>query len=211
MEKCPVCGSSLVWDYEEGFVVCSACGLVVDRVYEYAHAPDTDEGEAVRGRRRGPRSVIDRKTYRFRLRLYNKAYKIAKEKPWMVVDTDRVLETGRFVNTVKSKASIAAEKNIEKEGVKTYVERGLEIIRRENPALLSRSLRGRYALAYMVAYAASTRVVPPEDFVTKVFNISSTSYKRLKSITVKLLGKDGGLSQMPGGVVGEVLSLDTTA
>ncbi|WP_440060154.1 TFIIB-type zinc ribbon-containing protein [Thermogladius sp. 4427co] len=184
MEKCPVCGGSLVWDYREGVIVCGSCGLVVDRIYEYGYKQKYSDEPGTRRNTR-VRSIIDKRAYNTRLKLYKRIYKIVREKPWMTIDADRVLETGRFVNTIKSKASILAEENIVENGLKELVEKGLEIIKSENPALLARSFRGRYALAYMVAYAKTTGDIPPEDFIVKTFNISSTSYKRLKSIVRK--------------------------
>ncbi|NAZ27464.1 MAG: TFIIB-type zinc ribbon-containing protein [Thermogladius sp.] len=193
MDKCPVCGSSLIWVYEEGVVVCSSCGLVVDRVFDYT--PTFSLSEEKPKRRPAGVKGLDKRAYKIKLKLYSRAYKISRERPWMVVDTDKVLETGRLVHTVKSKASLLAEENIEREGVRDYVEKGLEIISRENPALLARSLRGRYALAYMVAYASLSGEMPPEDFVVKVFNISSTSFKRLRSIVRGLQEKHGWIRQ----------------
>ncbi len=36
MNKCPECGStSILWDYKNGIIVCSNCGLVIDNVYDY--------------------------------------------------------------------------------------------------------------------------------------------------------------------------------
>ena len=34
---CPECLSkdSIIWDYKNGVIVCSACGVVIDRLYDY--------------------------------------------------------------------------------------------------------------------------------------------------------------------------------
>ncbi len=34
--KCPYCGGvEIVWRYNEGYVVCSSCGTVIDKIYDY--------------------------------------------------------------------------------------------------------------------------------------------------------------------------------
>lgn len=183
MDRCPECGGALVWDEKSGFVVCGSCGLVVDRVFDYAGPAQSPEEIERQGRRGRPRrAVVDRAGYRLRLKLYSKVAKISSERPWLVVDADKVLKTGRFLYSLKSKASIEAEKNIEERGLWDMVKLGLSIIEKKNPALLARSLRGRYALAYMLAYAGLHGKMPPEEEVVEVFNISGTSYKRLASI-----------------------------
>jgi 6-phosphogluconate dehydrogenase (decarboxylating) len=112
---------------------------------------------------------------------------MVKEKPWLEVDYEKVIESGKFVLTIKSKASIKALKNIVEYGYMELVKEGLDYISSVNPALLARSERSKYALAYMVAVKIKTGELPTRESVLKVFNISNTSYNRLRNIVEKIL------------------------
>ena len=183
----------MVWDYERGEVVCSSCGLVVDKIttleaWSYRvnnNEVEQDRREAnvatIRGR------VQSSREYRRLLKIYKLATKIVKEKPWLEVDYEKVIESGKFVLTVKSKASIKALKNIVEYGYMELVKEGLDYISSVNPALLARSERSKYALAYMVAVKIKTGELPTRESVLKIFNISNTSYNRLRNIVEKIL------------------------
>lgn len=183
----------MVWDYERGEVVCSSCGLVVDKITTLeAWSYRVNNNEVEQGRREANVATIrDRalssREYRRLLKIYKLATKIVKEKPWLEVDYEKVIESGKFVLTVKSKASIKALKNIVEYGYMGLVKEGLDYISSVNPALLARSERSKYALAYMVAVKIKTGVLPTRESVLRVFNISNTSYNRLRNIVEKIL------------------------
>jgi len=75
-----------------------------------------------------------------------------------------------------------ARESIEKYEYWEIINRGLKVLETVNPALLARSERCKYALAYMIAKTIETGEIPGEEEVTSVFNISETSYRRLKLI-----------------------------
>ncbi|MEM0100510.1 MAG: TFIIB-type zinc ribbon-containing protein [Desulfurococcaceae archaeon] len=188
--KCSACGGSLVWDYEHGEVVCSNCGLVHDKIttleiMEYKDSTYNNSSET-RKPRVDHRYPISRK-YKHHIKLYRKCLRIVKGKPWLEVDYDKLLENGKFIHTVKSRASMKALKNIEENGYWDIVREGLEYIVSINPAFLARSERSKYALAYIVAVRIKTGKYPCKDDIVNVFNISDTSYRRLCSIAEKLL------------------------
>jgi transcription initiation factor TFIIIB Brf1 subunit/transcription initiation factor TFIIB len=191
--KCTQCGGVLVWDYERGEVVCSSCGLVVDKITTLeAWSYRVNNNEVEQGRREADVATIRNRAqssreYRRLLKIYKLANKMVKEKPWLEVDYEKVIESGKFVLTVKSKASIKALKNIVEYGYMELVKEGLDYISSVNPALLARSERSKYALAYMVAVKIKTGVLPTRESVLKVFNISNTSYNRLRNIVEKIL------------------------
>ncbi|MEM4684226.1 MAG: hypothetical protein QXW45_05570, partial [Thermosphaera sp.] len=60
------------------------------------------------------------------------------------------------------------------------------LIEKLNPALLSRSERSKYALAYMLSVRVKTGKTPGPEEITKVFNISDTNYRRLHGIVKNL-------------------------
>jgi hypothetical protein len=183
----------LVWDYERGEVVCSSCGLVVDKITTLeAWSYRVNNNEVEQGRREANVATIrsrvqSSREYRRLLKIYKLATKIVKEKPWLEVDYEKVIESGKFVLTVRSKASIKALKNIVEYGYMGLVKEGLDYISSVNPALLARSERSKYALAYMVAVKIKTGELPTRESVLKIFNISNTSYNRLRNIVEKIL------------------------
>lgn len=187
--KCPDCGNSLIWVYEKGVVVCSTCGLVVERII-YDGPLRGDESEEIWRSiktRRNPR--VDKLYYRYKY--HNKLYRLAesyvKNKPWLEVDYDKVFETGRLVNTIKHRATLDAEKKISRHNLWSIIERGLKHISETNPALLSRSGRGRYALAYIVSYYLDNKQYPSIKDIVNLFNISETSYRRLLKIAREIV------------------------
>jgi len=187
--QCPYCGGQLVWDYKCGEVVCSACGTVVEKVYDYSPAwPDESEEiwREIRIRRNPKHNSIARK-YRRDYKLYVEAERYVRGKPWLELDYDKYFETGRLVNTIKSRATIKAEKKISESGLWSAVQRGLEFIEKVNPALLSRTARGKYALAYLVASYLEKKEFPSLSEVMEVFSISETSYRRLLKLARNLV------------------------
>lgn len=188
--KCPVCGGLLVWDYERGEVVCSLCGLVFDKITtleacSYGLTSGGDSGGERRVLMHGYRRVSSSR-YKHLLGVYRRIVKLVKNKPWLEVDYEKAFENGRFIYTLKSKASIKALKNVEEQGYWEIVKQGLDYINNVNPAFLARSERSRYALAYMVAFKLKTGRYPSREDVTRVFNISNTSYKRLQDLAEKI-------------------------
>jgi len=187
--QCPYCGGQLVWDYQYGEVVCNNCGTVVEKIYDY-NSPRPDESEElwrmIRIKRNPKHNNIARK-YRRDYKLYREAERYVRGKPWLELDYDKYFETGKLVNTIKSKATIRAEKNIVESGLWSVVEHGLKYIESVNPALLSRTARGKYALAYMVATYLNKKAFPPLTEVMEVFNVSETSYRRLLKLAKNLV------------------------
>ena len=181
-----------MWDYFYGIVVCSNCGVVVERVY-YDGPPRVNENEEIWRmiRTRGnPRVNPVVHSLRQHYKLYRKAQTYVEGRPWLMVDYDKFFETGRMVHTITSKATVEAVRNIEENGLWEVVEQGLKIIEEKNPALLARSGRGKYALAYMVAEYVSNKRFPPVEKVVEIFNISETSYRRLVKLVKELMVVD---------------------
>lgn len=179
-----------MWDYERGEVVCSACGLVHDKltsleVSEYRVSINEVKVNKMREKREKSK-LFPSKEYKCRIRLYREGLKLVKSKPWLEVNFNKVFEKGRFIHTITSRASQKAIRNIERHGYWKIVQEGLEYIHSVNPAYLARSERSKYALAYMVATKLRTGKYPDRESVMGVFNISDTSYRRLYFLAEKL-------------------------
>ncbi|MCD6195602.1 MAG: TFIIB-type zinc ribbon-containing protein, partial [Staphylothermus sp.] len=82
--QCPVCGGILVWDYQRGEVICSSCGLVVDRIYDYSPLRENEETITWRNIkiRNNPKKNKKLHEYKLHIRLYIKAQSYVKDKPW---------------------------------------------------------------------------------------------------------------------------------
>lgn len=178
--KCPSCGGTLVWEEEGGYVVCSSCGLVVDRIYEEKQPRIREDETTPAGRKKGSWRKVVSPEYKERLRLYEKSYRMIAKKPWFEIDYSKVFAEKRFVETLISRASKEAIENISRLEYWDLVKRGLLVIESTNPAFLSRSIRGRYALAYMVAHILEKSDEPDVGEFTKIFNMSTSSYVRLR-------------------------------
>ncbi len=189
--RCPVCGGELVWDDERGEVTCSRCGLVVDRIYYYGPPRESEESmermrEAARRHRpRSNRHEIAR--YRLHRERYYMARRYVEGKPWLEVDYDQVIETGRMIHTIRSRATIEAEDNIEKLGLREPLEKTLKLIEEKYPMALARTKRSRYALAYIIYTLTNKKRYPDDREVIEIFRISQTSYKRLQRIASRII------------------------
>ncbi len=187
--QCPVCGGILVWDYQRGEVICSSCGLVVDRIYDYSPLRENEETITWRNIkiRNNPKKNKKLHEYKLHIRLYIKAQSYVKDKPWLEIDYEKIFRTGKMINTIKSSATIRAEKNITDKKLWKQIEHGLRIIEEIHPVALARSGRGKYALAYIVSTYIHKNFFPGQKEVIEIFNISETSYKRLIKLAKKIL------------------------
>jgi transcription initiation factor TFIIIB Brf1 subunit/transcription initiation factor TFIIB len=185
-ERCPVCGGQLIWDYERGEIVCSRCGLVVDKIYYYGPPRSRGEEETPTQEQQAPTRRIKRE-YRIHMSRYRMARRYVRNRPWLEVDYDTVIETGRMIRSIKSKTTLEAEKNIMELGLKDRLDEILKLIEKIYPVALARTDRSRYALAYMLYKILSSGRLPREEEVIRIFMISPTSYKRLEKTLDKIL------------------------
>jgi len=91
--KCSTCGGTLIWDYERGEVVCSSCGLVhytlTTLECQYYRVNNVEE-DSTREQPRSIKPVVSRE-YRKLLRIYKKTIKLVKNKPWLEVDYNKII------------------------------------------------------------------------------------------------------------------------
>ncbi len=186
--RCPVCGGELVWEYERGEVTCSKCGLVVDRIYYYG-PPRVNEDEvlAMHNELKKRARRLDKRRYKLYLKRYRMAQRYVKNKPWIEVDYDKVVETGRMVYTMRSHASIIAEKNIKERKLDKPLEKIIETLREKYPIALARTHRSKYALAYIIYTFIEKKKYPSQEETTRIFQISITSYRRLVKLAKKII------------------------
>jgi transcription initiation factor TFIIIB Brf1 subunit/transcription initiation factor TFIIB len=188
--KCEFCGGVLVWDYEHGEVVCSQCGVVHEKIFS-SDIPGYESGrsdqEEFAEKRYASYDFKKRlREYKRLLKLYLNADRRVSSRPWLEVDYNKLFATGKFIKTITSIASKKARESIEEHKYWEVVNRGLRVLESINPALLARSERCKYALAYMVARIVETGKIPSEEEVTSIFNVSDTSYRRLRQIAINV-------------------------
>ncbi|MEM4818760.1 MAG: TFIIB-type zinc ribbon-containing protein [Desulfurococcaceae archaeon] len=189
--NCSVCKGQLIWDYERGEIVCTKCGLIVDQLTtleaeEYRVTAGNRDDHVVKKLKNEKRSVVSSK-YKYMLKLYNECKRIVRNKPWLEIDYDKVLRTGKFVMSIHARVSTEVRKNVEILGYWDILRKGLEFIGSVNPAFLARTERSKYALAYIVARKLETGKHPSCEEVTRIFKVSTTSYKRLCVLANKLI------------------------
>ncbi len=186
-----ICDSYLIWDYERGEVICSSTGEVVDKIYDYTPHPLHEKIEVIEQRQklvrtRPKRNPVEKK-YRKHLLFYNKASRIIESKPWLTVDYDKLFKIGRFIKTLSSHSTNKALRNIEEKGIRRDLDKVIEIIKEVEPAAVSRTERAKYALAYIVLKLALTSNPPEVAEVTRLFNISTTTYRRLERLAKRII------------------------
>ncbi len=186
--KCPICGGILVWDYERGEITCSSCGTVIDTIYDYSppYRGEDTIYQCQTKKLENPKHRRQRRQYYIHIRRYNTAQKYVIGRPWLHIDYDKYLHSGKLVKTIKSDATINAEKNIEELGIRHELQYYIKLIERIYPAALARTERSKYALAYILSFLDKKRRPPLEHRVTEIFNISPTSYKRLLRLAKKI-------------------------
>jgi len=184
-----LCGGILVWDYQTGEVICSSCGYVIDKIYYYGPVNE-DENEAIWREvrmRKNPKRNPSIHRYRYHLKLYHEAYSYVKNKPWLEINYEKIFESGKMINTLKSHATLEAEKNISSKNLWRTIYEGLKFIEKNYPVALARSGRGKYALAYIVSTYLNHGKIPDIKEVVNTFNISETSYRRLVKIAKEIV------------------------
>lgn len=179
----------MIWDYEQGVVVCSETGEVMDRIY-VAPVVRNEAGCNRSNWRGGARAEAG---FRRKLRLFRRYYSLYRrvrrvasraEKRGIIVDEDamfqKLLKRENITGTMVHKHTL--EMHVE-DGDRELIEAGLEYIREHSPVLVakltSKSIRARSTIAYVVGAIVKYGTIPPADYVEEVFKISQSSYARL--------------------------------
>ncbi len=189
--KCPECGGLLIYDEYRGELVCSRCGLVVDRVYDYGPLREREEVVerrelSLRGR---PRGHAVAKKLRYKLRLYRIGRQIEASRPGLIIDYNKAFRQGRFVNTVTSINTVNAKRVLEEKGVLEDLEEIVRIIMEVDPAAMARTYRSKLAIAYIVHYMLTKGKYPNPRDTSRIFHISLTTYKRLEKVADRIYRK----------------------
>ena len=187
------CDGYLIWDYFTGDIVCSKCGTVVGRIYDYGPQRMTEDRlllEQMRLKQVGkPKNFPNLKRYNSNMELYRKASKIAKKKGFEV-DYDKLLENKKFLYVFKTNRTIKAIKNVKENNLMDKINYGLEVLEKSAPHVYFRLTawtdRAKYAIGYYI-YMVLNGEKPHYKKMISMFNISETHYRRISKIAEEVL------------------------
>ena len=191
--RCSYCGSNeLVWRYEEGYIVCSKCGTVLDRIYDYNISSSMLQPESKIDKLSIHKIHVDydMRLQKTRLLLidlrYRKFQRKLKEypklRPGLKIRDDvlRALYTGRKVKMVKTIVNEHTEevknKLLESNDTKIY----LDIIEvfKEFPRISSRTDRVKLALAKILYNELIYGFRPSFSSIAKEFRVSVVNLRK---------------------------------
>ncbi len=176
MLRCPLCGShNLVWDFERGEVVCTACGYVVEQIYvsnEVRHIP-----ENIRHGTRGY-VTLSKETRKF-LELV-KHVKVSRKELYIDWDSFReYVRTGKRIRVLKLRVRPIPK------SLREVVEPVMKIIEMY-PRLSSRTVRGKVAASLIALYLA-LGARPSLVTIARLVGVSRTQLARIMKL-VKVYG-----------------------
>ncbi len=191
--KCFYCGcNELVWRYEEGYIVCSRCGTVLDRIYDYNIGSSLLRSELKTDRLSIHKVHEDynMKSRRTKLLLINLRYRKFRKKlkeypklrPGLKIRDDvlEALYAGRKVKMVKTIVNEHTEevknKLLESRDTKIY----LNIIEvfKEYPKISSRTDRVKLALAKILYNELVYGFKPSFSSIAKEFRVSVVNLRK---------------------------------
>ena len=187
MDEC----RQLVWDYTRGEVVCMDNGEVVDRIYDYGPVIRRKEAiererveELKRLRRYGYRADWELWRLRRRLRKRYKLLRLAKSitSRGYFVDYDKLFYVERFVFTVYSKRSVEVLEWFEKKDLRPVLDKIISVLGDREPIVFTRTIRGRYLLAYLVYEFLRGRDPGYNELDGLRIHISANTFRRLKKL-----------------------------
>ncbi len=187
-DRCPECGGQVIYDEERGEYVCTRCGLVVGKEYYYGpvnEKPETVERRELLLKKRPRRNNIARRL-RYKLMIYRRGVRIERSRPGLIVDYDKAIRQGRFINTVTSVNTEKAIAALREKGMLRHLEEIARILEEVDPAAMARTKRSKLAIAYIVHHMATQGTYPNPAATAQLFSISLTTYKRLEKIAERI-------------------------
>ncbi len=191
MERCPYCGSYLVWDYTTGDVICSSCGVVVDRIVVSTGAINLACEESYQDdKRQASRRLIGQAKAGS---VYRKYMSVARH--LLARGGDFEINEKNFEEYLQGKRGhvrlIISSKS--REALK-YAERDAEVrkilrdIIPKIPSLNSRTDRARVAAALLIKLLLSKNRISSSDLkrVSQTTGVSASHIRRLYNTVMKL-------------------------
>ncbi len=187
--KCPLCGlGPIVWDWSRGDVICSSCGVVIDRIYDESHETISKRNSKDEGEGKGPGGIrmrIIREKENLLRRKYIKSIRridvyasIVVKRKGIIVNEEAFKE---YLMGLRPRVRILAhEKDYELKKVlneNPALQRMFRLIDKV-PKLSSRTFRGKFAAAYIL-HELARDAVPDIDTIAKITGLSSVHVRRI--------------------------------
>ncbi len=187
MLVCPECHSTnIIWDHKNGYVVCTNCGLVLDRIY-VEHLDKT----IIKDTKLNNKSLISnvfnkrkrRQEYRKRNNRLRKITKILNEiktRPYLTLDTKAVNEylLGKRSHVKLFKYKTWTPNN------NLILKRIIEKVINNDPILASRTERAKWAIAKILVQLSINEKVDIKSIANET-KLSITHIRRLISVVQK--------------------------
>ncbi len=149
MIACPECGSTnIIWDSRTGYIVCSECGIVIDRIYVQHTDKKIIENKRTNNRliskafnRKERKKEYNRK--KSRLRKITKLLNEVRNKPHLTVDTKAVEE---YLMGERAHVKLFKYKTWKPED-NLLLKKIIDKVINTDPILASRTERAKWAIA----------------------------------------------------------------
>ncbi len=183
--ECPYCGGFLIWDYKSGDIICSSCGLVVDRIVD-CRVKVYDEEENIN---KNSRETTSSKKLSRAYIIYKKILKRIKDNQReLEVDSQAFTEyaIGRrgHVRILVAKRTLKALEYLKKDSEVQYI---LDNVVRKIPILNSRTDRARIAAALIIKTLIKKKKLDANEFkiISEATGISASHARRLYALITK--------------------------
>jgi len=189
---------NLVWDHFTGDVICVDNGEVIDRIYDYGpvyEKPEVAERRLIELRRLYRRCSKDVRELQLKIKRHTRLLRLARSTTarGYLVDYDRLLGNGRLVLTVYSRRSLGVLEWFRRRGLLPVLDRIISVLSDLEPRAFSRTIRGRYMLAYMVYEMIRGRDPSYQQLDGLRGFISFTTFRRIKREAREIVAKHGSL------------------
>ena len=168
-------------------------GVVVDRIYDYSpvHVREETRERARVVERRRLRIYAGLCRLKRRLRRHYGLLRLAESiaSRGYLVDYDGLLAGERFVFTIFSERSMGVLEWFEERGLRRILDRILGVLGDVEPIALSRTIRGRYLLAYLIYELLRGRDPAYKDLGDLRALVSYNMFRRLKKLARSIITK----------------------
>lgn len=191
MSECPYCKcNELVWCFAEGHVVCSNCGIILDKIYDYTPLP---KRLALESSSRNYGTVLY--SYETKIRRINNSYrnyeklirKYSRLRPGLRVKDEAIMLAYKGYK-VKMVKMIVNEKTEEIKREILSNNKVFEIILKEftkYPRVASRTDRVKLALATIIYTEINKGIRPSFTGIAKKFGISIVNLRKAYNVLRK--------------------------
>ncbi len=179
--KCPSCGSEeIIWDSTRGDIICSHCGLVIEEKLPTISSISVKSDDS-HYERSSPIEPVQLELAKKRLRRYDALVRrIPASRPGIIIDPQLVeayLKGCRKPVRMTRHAWDKAYK-LDINSLSPLAGIALELIDNEYPRLASRTLRVKYAIALVAAYACEGRDYSIRE-LSKILGVNERYLRRL--------------------------------